>query len=92
MLVLSGLGTPCLWQQEPGWAVLMVRRDMSVTAERPGRSHLSPPGPTARPNPNSAAHRELPFAEGQQHTLAQPWGIYCGGESIASPVTQRASN
>lgn len=68
MLVLSGLGTPCPWQQEPGWALFMVRRDMSVTAERPERSHPSPPGPIARPDPTSAAHGELPFPKGQEHT------------------------
>lgn len=60
-LVLSGLGTPCPRQQEPDWALLMVRRDMSVTAERPECSHLPPPGPMVRPNPSRAAHGSCPF-------------------------------
>lgn len=84
MLVLSGLGTPCLWQQEPVWGLFLARRDMSVTAGRPERSHLSPPGPMARPNPTHAARRELPFPKGQEHTQAERWGIV--EQKVSLPV------
>lgn len=61
VLAVSGLGTPCPGQQEPDWALFRVRRDMAVTAERPKRCHLSPPGPKARPNPRRAHTGSCPF-------------------------------